>query len=81
MTFRVTDHFNGPNRDEAATIIDLPQPFYLHCAGNDDPTIGSTCRFGDCPGWRGPRHRVHRGGQHAVHDPGRLPAVAGSGCK
>lgn len=45
MTLRVTDHFNGPNRDEAATLVDLPQGFNLYCGGNDDPTVGSTCVF------------------------------------
>jgi len=43
MTFRVTDHYNGPNRDQAATIVDLPQPVSVNCFGNDDPTVGSTC--------------------------------------
>ena len=45
MTLRVTDHFNGPDRDEAATLVDLPQIFSLNCGGNDDPTVGSTCHF------------------------------------
>lgn len=45
MTLRVTDHYNGPDRDEAATLVDLPQGFNLNCVGNDDPTVGSTCHF------------------------------------
>lgn len=45
MTLRVTDHHNGPNRDQAATLVDLPQPINLNCAGTPDPTIGSRCVF------------------------------------
>jgi hypothetical protein len=45
MTLRVTDHYNGPNRDQAATVQDLPQPINLNCVGTPDPTIGSTCVF------------------------------------
>lgn len=45
MMLRITDHFNGPNRDQAATLVDLPQAFNLNCVGNDDPTVGSTCRY------------------------------------
>ena len=45
MTFRVTDHFNGPDRDQAATLVDLPQTVGLNCVGNDDPTVGSTCHY------------------------------------
>jgi hypothetical protein len=45
MTLRVTDHFNGPDRNEAATLVDLPQTFNPNCGGNDDPTVGSTCVF------------------------------------
>jgi hypothetical protein len=60
MTFRVTDHYNGPNRDQAATVVDLPQPFNLNCAATADPAIGSTCVFpvvfcgptSRCPRWR-----------------------------
>jgi len=45
MTLRVTDHYNGPDRDEAATLVDLPQSVNLNCVGNDDPTVGSTCHY------------------------------------
>jgi hypothetical protein len=42
-TIRVTDHFNGPNRDQPATVRDLPLPFPLSCASTADTSIGSTC--------------------------------------
>ena len=45
LAVRLTNHYNGPNRDEAATVVDLPQPFHLSCASTADPSIGSTCVF------------------------------------
>jgi hypothetical protein len=40
---RITDHYNGPNRDQPATVRDLPLPFVLSCASTADTSIGSTC--------------------------------------
>jgi hypothetical protein len=42
-TIRVTDHYNGPDRTEAATVVDLPLPFNLSCASTADTSIGATC--------------------------------------
>jgi hypothetical protein len=42
-TVRITDHYNGPNFDEAATVVDIPLPFPFSCASTSDPSIGSTC--------------------------------------
>jgi len=42
---RLTDHFNGPNRDEPATVVDIPMPFHLSCTSTADTSIGSTCVF------------------------------------
>jgi hypothetical protein len=52
MMVRITDHFNGPNHDEPATVVDIPSPFRLYCTSTADPAIGSTCVFPgpDCLG-------------------------------
>jgi hypothetical protein len=42
---RITDHYNGPNGDQAGTVQDLPLPFHMACASTADPAIGSTCVF------------------------------------
>ena len=42
-TVRVTDHYNGPNRDETATVVDVPNPFTFHCVSTADTSIGGTC--------------------------------------
>jgi hypothetical protein len=44
-TFRVTDHLNGPNQDQAATVVDLPQPFTMPCQSTADTSTGGACRF------------------------------------
>jgi hypothetical protein len=44
-TVRVTDHFNGPNRDETATVVDIPNPFTFHCFSTADTSVGSTCNI------------------------------------
>jgi hypothetical protein len=44
-TIRITDHFNGRNRDEPATVQDIPLPFTLHCVNTADTSIGGFCRF------------------------------------
>jgi hypothetical protein len=40
---RATDHFNGPNRDEAATVQDIPNPFPFRCQNTPDTSVGGTC--------------------------------------
>jgi uncharacterized repeat protein (TIGR01451 family) len=43
--FRITDRFNSTTGGgtTAATMIDIPFPFALACAGTADPSIGATC--------------------------------------
>jgi hypothetical protein len=42
-TLRITDHFNGPNLNEAATVVDIPFPLNYYCVGTSDGSIGGTC--------------------------------------
>jgi hypothetical protein len=42
-TARVTDHYNGPNLNEAATVQDIPNPFVFHCGNTSDTSVGATC--------------------------------------
>jgi hypothetical protein len=42
-TIRITDHYNGPGANEAATVVDLPFPVNLTCADTADTSIGGTC--------------------------------------
>ncbi len=39
---RISDHYNGPSLNEAATVIDIPFPVDAPCAATPD-TIGGTC--------------------------------------
>jgi hypothetical protein len=49
-TIRITDHFNGPDGNEAATVRDLPLPFYLVCTNTADTSIGGVCNINtSCP--------------------------------
>jgi hypothetical protein len=40
---RISDHDNGPNRDEAATVQDIPLVGQLTCVNTPDTTIGGLC--------------------------------------
>jgi hypothetical protein len=40
---RATDHFNGPNRDQAGTVQDIPNPFPFRCQNTPDTSVGATC--------------------------------------
>jgi hypothetical protein len=42
-TIRISDHYNGPNLDQAATVIDVPFPANLNCANTVDTTTGGVC--------------------------------------
>jgi hypothetical protein len=42
-TMRVTDHYNGTNLNEAATVQDFPFVATLNCANTADTTIGGLC--------------------------------------
>jgi hypothetical protein len=43
VTIRDTDHYNGANLDEAATVQDVPNPFPFHCVNTADTSVGGTC--------------------------------------
>jgi hypothetical protein len=59
-TVRITDHFNGPNRDQAATVVDIGQPITLQCQSTADTSIGGVCKFPvvECLGCPPPKEGV-----------------------
>jgi hypothetical protein len=40
---RISDHYNGPGLNEAATVTDIPFPVNGQCANTTSTTIGGTC--------------------------------------
>src|SRR2546429_243075 len=42
-TIRISDHYNGPGLNEAATVIDIPFPVTGTCANTVSTTVGGTC--------------------------------------
>jgi hypothetical protein len=42
-TLRISDHYNGPNRDEAATVVEIPFPLNAFCVNTADTSTGGTC--------------------------------------
>jgi Tol biopolymer transport system component len=54
MTIRITDHYNGPALNEAATVQDLPNPISATCASTGDTSLGSTCTVTACATCVGP---------------------------
>jgi hypothetical protein len=42
-TIRISDHYNGPNLNEAATVTDIPFPVNGACANNIATNTGGTC--------------------------------------
>jgi hypothetical protein len=46
-TIRISDHYNGPNLNEAATVQDIPFPVNVYCHNTTDTTTGGLC---DDPG-------------------------------
>jgi hypothetical protein len=42
-TIRISDHYNGPNLNEAATVVDIPFPVNGTCVNTTSTTIGGTC--------------------------------------
>jgi hypothetical protein len=44
-TVRVTDHYNGPNGSDPATVQDFPLPFYMSCVSTADTSTGSICEI------------------------------------
>jgi hypothetical protein len=74
-TIRITDHNNGPNVDETATVIDLPFPVNMQCTNTSDPSVGGTCSvFSDAvavePQAATPARADVQIGQFAVYDGG-----------
>jgi hypothetical protein len=45
-TIRITDHFNGSNLNEAATVQDIPFPVTMFCSNTADTSIGGFCQPG-----------------------------------
>jgi hypothetical protein len=46
-TIRISDHYNGPGLDEAATVQDIPFPVNVYCHNTADTSVGGLC---DDPG-------------------------------
>jgi hypothetical protein len=42
-TIRISDHYNGPNLDEAATVVDIPFPVTANCQNTADTSTGGIC--------------------------------------
>jgi hypothetical protein len=42
-TIRISDHYNGPGLNEAATVVDIPFPVNGQCANTTSTTIGGLC--------------------------------------
>jgi hypothetical protein len=40
---RITDHYNGPGLNEAATVQDIPFPVNATCVNTTSTTVGGTC--------------------------------------
>jgi hypothetical protein len=40
---RISDHYNGPNLNEAATVVDVPVPVNGTCVNTASTTVGGTC--------------------------------------
>jgi hypothetical protein len=42
-TIRISDHYNGPGLNEAATVVDIPFPVNGQCANTALTSVGGTC--------------------------------------
>jgi hypothetical protein len=42
-TIRISDHYNGPGLNEAATVVDIPFPVNATCVNTTSTTVGGTC--------------------------------------
>jgi hypothetical protein len=42
-TIRISDHYNGPNLNEAATVVDIPFPVNGQCANTTSTSTGGLC--------------------------------------
>jgi hypothetical protein len=64
-TIRVSDHYNGPNLNEAATLVDIPFPINMPCTNTADTSVGATCSITTCATCIGPP-RNDIGGQRSL---------------
>jgi hypothetical protein len=51
-TIRISDHYNGQNLNEAATVIDIPFPVNMFCSNTSSTSTGGVCIGGPqalCP--------------------------------
>ena len=64
-TIRISDHYNGPGLNEAATVQDIPFPINVPCANTADTSTGGTCNITTCSTCIGPP-RGDIGGQRTV---------------
>ena len=42
-TIRISDHYNGPGLNEAATVVDIPFPVNASCVSTAATNVGGTC--------------------------------------
>jgi hypothetical protein len=42
-TIRISDHYNGPNLHEPATVRDIPFPLNMPCTNTADTSTGGVC--------------------------------------
>jgi len=80
-TIRITDHNNGPNVDETATVVDIPFPVSMQCVGTSSTSVGGTCSVGSSavavvPEATTPARAVVEIGQFYVIDGGPDGSVA-----
>jgi hypothetical protein len=64
-TIRISDHYNGPGLNEAATVQDIPFPVNMPCSNTSDTSVGATCSIVACATCIGPP-RGDIGGQRSV---------------
>jgi hypothetical protein len=51
-TIRITDHYNATSPgggSDPATLVDIPFPVYMPCAGTSDPSVGGVCDVAFAP--------------------------------
>jgi hypothetical protein len=76
-TFRLTDHYNGPNLNEAATAQDIPFPVTANCVNTSDTSTGGVCTAStECPLWPFPCSGIPSG-QRAVIELGQVEVFDG----
>jgi hypothetical protein len=42
-TIRISDHYNGQNLNEAATVQDIPNRIHMFCSNTADTSTGGVC--------------------------------------